>query len=279
MLGQVPGEHAKELAAETCARNGGFKSVHFFVGTEELTSPKISTSQDAQDLLISHVHGGNPGFFVDLAANDAVHISNTFTLERDFGWTGVCIEVNPKYLWNLARRRCTVVAAVVSDRSDQNISFAMNDCFGAILGSGLHNYNAGRSENKFKFRTVTLAQVLELVHAPAVIGYMSLDVEGSEHLVLKNFPFDRYMFTMLTVERPSRVLRTLLVSKGYVFVCCLTVYVDTLYAHNSVVGTEIGTRLMTAVQSRQHRSKCWLNRASLGHPLSERFPGLRYESF
>ena len=33
------------------------------------------------------------GYFVDLAANHATFISNSFTLERDLGWNGLCIEV------------------------------------------------------------------------------------------------------------------------------------------------------------------------------------------
>jgi hypothetical protein len=36
------------------------------------------------------------GFFLDLAANEPVVLSNTRTLERDFGFKGICIEVKPR---------------------------------------------------------------------------------------------------------------------------------------------------------------------------------------
>ena len=37
------------------------------------------------------------GYFIDLAANDAVKLSNTRALERDYGWSRICIEPNPRY--------------------------------------------------------------------------------------------------------------------------------------------------------------------------------------
>ena len=37
---------------------------------------------------------GRPRYFVDLAANHAIYLSNTRSLERDHGWEGTCIEAN-----------------------------------------------------------------------------------------------------------------------------------------------------------------------------------------
>ena len=36
------------------------------------------------------------GFFVDLAAQHAKIDSNTYVLEKDLNWSGICIEPNPK---------------------------------------------------------------------------------------------------------------------------------------------------------------------------------------
>ena len=36
------------------------------------------------------------GYFVDLAANQALTLFNTFILEQRYHWTGPCIEANPK---------------------------------------------------------------------------------------------------------------------------------------------------------------------------------------
>jgi len=76
------------LPADEASRVNGFKPVHFLVGAQALTARNpVTSSQSEQDLAVSLILGGRAsGFFVDLAANDAIHLSNTFTLEKNHGW-------------------------------------------------------------------------------------------------------------------------------------------------------------------------------------------------
>lgn len=60
------------------------------------------------------------GFFLDLAANEPVVLSNTRTLERDFGFKGICIEVN-------------VALVCKPARSPQNQS---HDAYGNVISGG-----------------------------------------------------------------------------------------------------------------------------------------------
>ena len=63
----------------------GYRFVHDALGTLH--------SQHGQDATIIKLFGSRRnGYFVDLAANEPLYLSNTRTLERDFGWRGVCIE-------------------------------------------------------------------------------------------------------------------------------------------------------------------------------------------
>jgi len=67
--------------------------------------PLHSHAQYQQDGIIKELfHGKRGGFFVDLAAAEAVHLSNTRMLERDLGWSGVLIEPNPLFWPRLMRR-------------------------------------------------------------------------------------------------------------------------------------------------------------------------------
>ena len=50
----------------------------------------------------------------------------------------------------------------------------------------------------------------EKANAPKVIDYLSLDVEGAELEVLKNFPFKKYKFLSMKIERPSKELNKIL---------------------------------------------------------------------
>jgi hypothetical protein len=78
-------------------------------------------SQARQDeLVVALLRNKTNGFFIDLAANDAVQLSNTYALERYYHWQGVCIEPNPMYWYNLtAFRTCVIVGAVVGDQRMQ----------------------------------------------------------------------------------------------------------------------------------------------------------------
>lgn len=95
----VPDEHSA-----TPYRTAGWNPVHVFYGKmNHLIDPipearwiKHSPrhpkggkwfSQHGQDIAIAKVFGfKSSGFFVDLAANDAVWASNSFALEQNFGW-------------------------------------------------------------------------------------------------------------------------------------------------------------------------------------------------
>ena len=71
---------------------------------------------------------------------------------------------------------------------------------------------------KIKKTTKTLEYILDKFNAPKIIDYLSLDVEGSELRILKNFPFNKYTFLALTIERPPIELEEILFKNGYVFV-------------------------------------------------------------
>ena len=82
----------------------GWHAVHVYYGDRpHLLGPHISSpsaSQEGQDrYALDLLHNKRNGFFVDLAANHPIKLSNTFVLERDYDWTGLCIEPNWQY-WN-----------------------------------------------------------------------------------------------------------------------------------------------------------------------------------
>ena len=56
-----------------------------------------SHSQNGQDVVLANdvFARKRKGVFVDVGAHDGVTFSNTLMLERDFDWSGVCIEPLP----------------------------------------------------------------------------------------------------------------------------------------------------------------------------------------
>ena len=79
------------------------------------TTPFAATQQD---MLLHMLFGGmRDGVFVDVGSVDGFSFSNTYFFERNFNWTGVCIEPNNAAL-NVLRRvrsRALVYNACVSN--------------------------------------------------------------------------------------------------------------------------------------------------------------------
>ena len=90
-------------------------------------------------------------------------------------------------------------------------------------------------------KTKTLEYVLDKYDAPSTIDYLNLDIEGAETRVLRNFPFDKYKFLAITIERPTAELEENLKRNGYVFVKKSRVKMweglldfDSFYVHESI---------------------------------------------
>ena len=140
-------------------------------------------AQVGQDRTVSEIFDGKRGgFFVDLAANDASYLSNTLMLEQAFGWHGICVEANPFYAAGFAGRRCRLAQAVVGPRDNERVRFVFAEVMSGIEG---FDQPAGTAAavgegGAPELLTVSVARLLEDFGAPAVIDYLSLDIEGAE---------------------------------------------------------------------------------------------------
>ena len=194
----------------------------------------VWTAQVGQDITISRLfqnrnYQTQRPYFVDLAANHPVHLSNTRSLERDFGWEGLCIEANKDLIQELVERRvCAVANAIVANGGRAAFRAAADDGFGYAKKVNSNSTNGTQT-------TLLLTDLLKQAHAPKNIQYLSLDVEGFEDNVLLNFPFRRpYHIESITVERPSLRLRSYLKSNGYEYVFDHGWFGDSFWVHSSL---------------------------------------------
>jgi len=176
--------------------------------------------------------GMRDGFFVDLAAFDAVAFSNTYALEQRLGWDGLCIEPMATHWEGLLRRRCSLVAAVVGGHSSP-VDFAQRSLGKDQGHAGVVSHDTdnrpggepasgdagrgGAGRRHVRRETVSIATVLRDFAVPETIHYLSLDIEGFESHVLEALPFDQYRVLIITVERPDLCSRSILRVQGYVF--------------------------------------------------------------
>lgn len=217
----------------------GWHSVEVFYGKSDHLERMLPTdlewfSQARQDEVVTTLlKGKRDGYFIDLAANDATVLSNTYSLEKKFGWTGLCVEPNPMYWANLTYRDCQVVAAIAGDKRMEEVFFRFDaGDHGGIIGFDNGQHLKRVSQPKY---TVTLTEILTRFNAPKKIDYMSLDVEGAEEFIMQHFPLTDYTISLMTVERPKDTLRALFEKNGFQFITRLSRWGETLWAHESVM--------------------------------------------
>ena len=205
------------------------------------------------------------GFFVELGAGDGIENSDTYTLEKYFGWDGICIEANKNLFKYLSRNRQSVCANVCVDKKVNEVSFIDNGYASGIIADDTDNsknYNkaafniaAFKKHGKVKkIRTKMFCNVLVQCKSPAIIHYLSLDVEGAETRILCNFCFDRFMFLSMTIEQPTKKLNQILHDNDYVFVKNMPISgkrEDSFYIHKSIDNGSIKKEEFSQVRRRK----------------------------
>lgn len=192
-------------------------------------------SQDSQDRwIIEFLRGKRDGYFLDTGASNGIDGSNTYLLEKEFDWRGLCIEPNIEFYNQLIGKRvCDCLNVCLYDREVDAPFLEAGGTLGGLIQSFTPEHvqyvirknnisldSNGNPPTVMK-RTTTLLSALSLAKAPPEIDYWSLDTEGIELLLLKSFPFNRFTFNILTVEHnygsAREPIRKFLESRGYVY--------------------------------------------------------------
>lgn len=247
----APQPPAKAKEVNIIDARDGWKTMHVFYGSTDIIPTTASkedqekkwVSQVGQDEMVFNMLGQKKGgYFIDLAANDPIDLSNSYSLETYHGWKGLCIEGNPYLLDALSFRKCHVVGAVVSKDRMEKISYAtrMNAHgnradLGGIVGAGMKNEVIREHDVTVTKYTVPLLEIFEKFNVPKEVDYFSLDVEGAENMVLSGFPLDSYAFKILTVEQKKPTAKEILESHGYVCLKKLAFWGETIWAKKTAI--------------------------------------------
>ena len=175
-------------------------------------------NQDIFALLLSHFKAG---YFIEIGANDGYTLSNTIYLEEHFGWRGLLIEANSRYIQSLSTRKnsCVINKAVSTDEG--SATFVDAGLYGG-LSQGLDSLHLSHTRDAPMIVVVCeqLENILREAEAPHVIDFISIDVEGGELPILKQMVKSTYRFKCGCIEhnhRPYDVAEftRLLVGAGY----------------------------------------------------------------
>jgi FkbM family methyltransferase len=159
-------------------------------------------------------------FFVEIGANDGVYLSNTYLLEKHFGWKGILSEANDNLRESLElnRKGSHIDSRAVTQNSGELIEFtiAENSEYSAVRSSSVHVQRLANASHIIK-ESVNLTELLREYSAPAKIDFLSIDTEGNELEILLGLDFKSFHFNFVAVEvsRDSERIAGLLGENGY----------------------------------------------------------------
>ena len=204
----------------------------------------MSHSQLGQDIkVINFYYNKENGYFIEIGASDGIHLSNTYLLEQQYKWRGICCEPIPSRFDKLVINRPNSICynEAVYSNTGSTVDFDISNEDDMLSGIShhidFHKPVVDRNKRTIQIPTISLLDVLDNANAPSFIEYMSLDTEGSEYEILENFDFEKYTFGLIDVEHnycePRRTeIKNLLLSKGYIYKG--ENKFDDMYQHNSL---------------------------------------------
>jgi FkbM family methyltransferase len=152
-------------------------------------------SQAGQDKWVYEFFKGKTnGYFIDIGANDGVQYSNTYILEKQLNWNGLCVEADPFVYEKLIKNRNSGCLNYAVTNFIGNSKFIPNDMYGGLIDS--NNFD----DRQIEVKCSTFEKIFQDYNIPNLIDYMSLDIEGSEIKALEKFPFNTHDIIILTVE-------------------------------------------------------------------------------
>jgi FkbM family methyltransferase len=187
-------------------------------------------SQIGQDKFIDEFFEKKEGLtFLDIGAHDGVSISNTYFLEKQRNWNGICVEAQPLEFQKLkSNRNCICVNVAVSDYNGET-DFICVEGYANMLSGISADYNPshmhrienevktyGGTINTIKVPVKTLQSILD-EHNIQKIDFCSIDTEGSEFNIIKSIDFDKTEIKVFIIENNYRenTIEKYLVEKGY----------------------------------------------------------------
>jgi FkbM family methyltransferase len=174
-----------------------------------------------QDVFALMMNKFRAGFFLEIGANDGFTLSNTVYLEEHFGWNGILVEANQKYLTSLAERKHSVVVnkAVSSQVGKAEfIDAGLHGGLKASLDDTHHLYT--KDAACITVDCMSLREILDTAGAPEQIDFVSIDVEGGELPIVEQMVSVNQRFRCGCIEYNKRMedykrLVALLETAGY----------------------------------------------------------------
>jgi len=144
-------------------------------------------SQWGQDeFVVSILNGKRNGYFVDIGAYDGITISNTYYLEKELDWKGLCVEANPHTYNSMTECRNTECINIAVAPYKKEVEILLNGWSSAINDSFTSSEILKQNFESVKVNAITINELFERYNVPSEFDYLTIDIEGGERNVLEN---------------------------------------------------------------------------------------------
>lgn len=167
-----------------------------------LKNRKYSKSQIFQDLLVLYyTKNKKSGFFIEIGAGNGIDLSNSYLLEKKFKWTGIICEPNTKLQKKIKKfRSAKLIKNPITKKNTRTVNFYENkDPYQSSI-IRTNNFN-----KILKINSLSLNCLLKNFNKE--IDYISIDTEGNELEILKNFNFKKYKVKIFTIEHNFNIIK------------------------------------------------------------------------
>jgi FkbM family methyltransferase len=185
------------------------------VGIQMSNSPSVDSlfrSQWGQDRFIfEYLMDFQNGTFFEVGAHEGELLSNTFFLEKALNWSGILVEMQPRFFEGIRKKRsrAKVFSCGLAPASASILWFDAGDRSGLLRyfeHSGFEyletHYRDTEPKPAFQVKWVQVRPLMDVAAEAGIshIDYFSLDVEGGEMAILKSIDFDRLTIDLFTIE-------------------------------------------------------------------------------
>ena len=166
---------------------------------------KKTNAQNYQDLFALYKSTGVK-IFIEVGAFDGVSNSNTLLLEN-MGWGGALVEPNKELISTIAdNRKSKIIEACVFNKTLSGggyVKFSVKNqpSLSSIDGFGAHITEV---KSTYLVKVITLEEIFRQLQT-TVVDYISIDTEGSEYEILKEFDFYTYRINAFTIEHNQEI--------------------------------------------------------------------------
>jgi len=174
----------------------------------------------------------DPGFFLEIGADDGVRFSNCKFFEETLNWSGIAIEARKDAYGKLiTNRKCNCIHSILSD-VEEDTKFLDIKGYGLGLSGLVNKYDSrhvtrinqeiknpnNKGHEIINVKTEKLNSILDKYNIKN-IDFLSIDTEGSELSILKTLDFNTYNIDVITIEDNynDKELMKFFIERNYLF--------------------------------------------------------------